>query len=140
MFALRSDDDERLFGMHTEMKKVSGFLRGEGAVGYDDAVDAGIFRCGVGGAGDIEPLRQTDLAATHPRRFDDLEVGHSLGLGNVAEHLVDADESVASVGDGSAGGDDFNERHELPSRWFDARMSHAHTIGRFWPSTAPTDE
>src|SRR5829696_4333406 len=116
MFALRSDDDQRCFRMHTEVKKVSGFFSGEGTVGYDDAVDTGIFRCGGGGASDVEPLRQTHLAATHPRCFNDLEVGHSLSVRYVAEHLVDGDEAVTRIGDGSAGGDYSNEWHELPYR------------------------
>ncbi|TMA97801.1 MAG: hypothetical protein E6J74_03470 [Deltaproteobacteria bacterium] len=58
-------------------------------------------------------MRQAKRPASYPSRFADFEIRHSARLGDVFEHFIDANEAVPGIGDGAAGGDDFDERHDI---------------------------
>jgi hypothetical protein len=48
------------------------------------------------------------LSAAYAGRFEYFEVGQGACFGNIFEHVIEGDQAVARVGDGAAGGDDFD--------------------------------
>jgi len=94
--------------VNRQVQKISGFFRSKSTVRYNNAIDSRIFRRGAYPPCDIEPMRQLERAASHPSRFGNFKFGERLRLRDVFQHIIDGDQPIARVGDGSTGGNDFD--------------------------------